>query len=234
MPAALRVLEAEGAQIGLQLKMGKCELVVPSGRLSHDARRRFPPGLLTDPATGTDRVGLDGNFEFLGAPVGSPQYCAAFVQRKVDAAAASLQALGELQDPQVGLRLLRLCRNFCKMVYLQRTVPHEVQSAPLQEFDAKIRDAFCSLTGFYPTDEEWKQATRGFAQGGLGLRSAARHAPAAYLASFAATQAGCRELDPRYEWGIADASSWAGRALAALNTALPESTRLITESAQTA
>ena len=146
--AALRVLEAEGAQIGLQLKMGKCELVVPSGRLSHDARRRFPPGLLTDPATGTDRVGLDGNFEFLGAPVGSPQYCAAFVQRKVDAAAASLQALGELQDPQVGLRLLRLCGSFCKMVYLPRTVPHEVQSAPLQEFDAKVRDTFCSFTGF--------------------------------------------------------------------------------------
>ena len=48
------------------------------------------------------------------------------------------------------------------------------------------------------TQPAWQQACLSTAAGGLGLRSAQRHSPAAYLASLAATEQLCLSLDPAY------------------------------------
>ncbi len=48
-------------------------------------------------------------------------------------------------------------------------------------------------------DAPWKQATRSLKYSGLGLRSAAEHAPAAYTASLGATTTLCKEVVPFYE-----------------------------------
>lgn len=65
----------------------------------------------------------------------------------------------------------------------------------LAEFDAHARQSFGSLTGIHLTTAQWAQARRGFSQAGLGLRSSARHAPAASLASVGASLAACADLD---------------------------------------
>ena len=114
------------------------------------------------------------------------------------AARSLLQALGELEDPQVGLRLLRFCAGHCKLTHSIRTPPLFSNTAALQEFDTLVRECFCGLTGLHLTDLQWEQAARGLAHSGLGLRSVVRDAAAAYLASVGACAPACRELDQGY------------------------------------
>ena len=47
--------------------------------------------------------------------------------------------------------------------------------------------------------EAWSQASLATSVGGLGLRLAERHAPAAYIASLASTAAACLGLDSAYD-----------------------------------
>ena len=118
---------------------------------------------------------------------------------------------------KVGLRLLRHCLSFGKMVYSCRTVPDELHSEDLKGYDEAMRGAFGCLTGIATDDSQWAQACRGFALADLGLRSAERHAPAAYVASRCATKDLCREVDAAFIWDESNAESFLGRSLSALN-----------------
>ena len=53
-----------------------------------------------------------------------------------------------------------------------------------------IRSALCHFVGRPLSDDDWRLASLGITAGGLGARSAAEHAPAAYVASFSA----CHDL----------------------------------------
>ena len=167
------------------------------------------------------RVAWDGNFEFLGAPIGSAEYCGAFTSERVAQAKVTLDAVAKLTDPQVGLRLLRHCAGFCKMVYSMRVTDPEAHSAALLAFDELQRATFTEITGLRPNDAQWGQAQRGFTHSGLGLRSVARHAPGAYLASCAATQAQCLAADAGFVCDVDTPQSAPARALVALNGMLP-------------
>ena len=70
----------------------------------------------------------------------------------------------------------------------------------------------------------WTQAGLSVRQGGLGLRSAARHAVAGYLASVAATAPRCRELDEHYRDDWADTA----QAVAGFNAAVDAAARVPT------
>ncbi|CAE7459995.1 unnamed protein product [Symbiodinium natans] len=61
-----------------------------------------------------------------------------------------------------------------------------------------VQRCFSSFTGMHTTPEQWGQAARGFAQAGLGLRSCAVHAAAAYLASVGSSLKGCAEIYPAF------------------------------------
>ena len=219
--SALRTLQAGGASYGLTLNLRKCELIVPSGQLSASARSLFPRPLLHDEETNASRVNLDGDFELLGAPIGSQTYCAKVVTDRATKAKETLAAVAQLPDPQVGLRLLRNCAGYCKMVFAMRTVDPDAIRAPLAAFDRGVRDTFTELTGFSPTEEEWQQAQLGLGKAGLGLRSAEKHAPAAYLASRTSTRELCAQVDPAYSWDAEQPGSALSTAAASLAAALP-------------
>ena len=91
---ALALLHAEAGALGLQLNLGKCELVVPSGELPANLDSLFPQALLVDPGTGASRVLSDGNFEILGAPVGSPEHCAAHTSARSELSWKSMSVKG--------------------------------------------------------------------------------------------------------------------------------------------
>ena len=82
------------------------------------------------------------------------------------------------------------------------------------------------MTGLHLTEQQWSQASCGFAHAGLELRSSARHAPAAYLSSLGASLAGCRELDPQFNSAEVLASLEVLAALEAFNAQLPQAQRL--------
>ena len=193
--AALRHVQERGAALGLSLNLAKCELITVGELPEAALLPHFPPELLRSPDA-SSRV--QQSFELLGAPIGDAPFVSSHTAARVAAARPLLQALGELEDPQVGLRLLRFCAGHCKLTHSIRTSPLFSNTAALQEFDTLVRECFCGLTGLHLTDLQWEQAARGLAHSGLGLRSVVRDAAAAYLASVGACAPACRELDQGY------------------------------------
>ena len=112
-------------------------LILTAGAASTVDVGRFPPDF---------KVIRDGNFELLGGPVGSPQYCNQHTQARVTKALRVLNALGECPDPQVALQLLRTCAGFSKMVFSIRVVPASYHTEALQTFDAQVRACFEQFT----------------------------------------------------------------------------------------
>ena len=131
-----------------------------------------------------------------------------------------LDALGELEDPQVGLRLLRACAGFARMLHSMRCNPVVPQTAALRMFDGMVRRSFGDFTGLHPNALQWKQAALGLGHGGLGLRSISVHASAAFLASWAsALQAGAA-LDATFCPNEAKSCPEVAAALACFNSKL--------------
>jgi len=193
--AVLRTLKGRCATSGLELSTGtansrdKCELILAGQGLSTVDVGLFP---------GDFKVIRDGNFELLGGPVGSQEFCNTHTQARVTKALRLLEGLGELPDPQVALQLLRHCAAFNKMVYSIRVVPPSSHSEALQAFDANVRASFEQFACLHLDDEQWAQATLGTSSGGLGLRSLARHSHAAFLASRTGGLELCKKLDPNH------------------------------------
>ena len=77
-------------------------------------------------------------FELLGAAFGSPAYIASRAEARVDAASQLLAVLEEVQDPQVGLRLLRSCAGHARVVHMMRCNPPSAQHGALQNFDTRL------------------------------------------------------------------------------------------------
>eukprot|EP00439_Symbiodinium_sp_Y106_P033178 s7298_g3.t6 len=118
------------------------------------------------------QVNPTGAFSFLGAPIAA-HYCEAFMMtERVGKARPLLRELAArptYPDVQTGLLLLRLC-----------TLALDT----------------CAL-GHSP--QAWEQASLATSVGGLGLRLANLHAPAAYIASLTQTVRGCVGLYPAYD-----------------------------------
>ena len=224
--AALRIILDHSASLGLDLNLGKSELIVLSESAPECVATAFPRELTTDTETGQQRVLLNGCFEILGAPIGHHEHCARHTRLRVEKAVPTLDALSEFANPQVGLRLLRVCASFGKLVYSCRSAPSEAHHAQLQGYDEAVRAAFVSLTGIAVTDGQWLQACRSISLAGLGLRSTAHHSSASYVASRSATSRLCREVDSAFEVEQLDEHSALGRCVQSLNAQLPEAAKI--------
>jgi hypothetical protein len=182
LTAAFRIIEKEGPALGLFVNAKKCELVRHSS--ASEVTYAGPPGV---------PVIID-NWSILGSPIGDAAHCRAFVEqavlRKVEES-ANLCVL--LEDPQLSFSLLRKCVSFCQGVYISRSCPPSCIEVTLASCDQTVKNAFEKIACFFPTPSQWQQATLSTSRGGLGLRSSATHAPAAYFASAKA----CAEED---EW----------------------------------
>ena len=171
------------------------------------------------------------DFEFLGAAIGSDTYVHSHTEARAAKAAELLDAIAELEVPQVAMRLLRACAGYARLVHSMRCNPALYQHLALQAFDTMVRRCFAGFTGIHPTAEQWRQAELGLAQAGLGLRSAAAHAPAAYLASLGASLSACAELDRSFAAAPVVAGPEVAAAVLALNAKLPGNRAVTLEAA---
>ena len=112
---AFHFLKSAASRIGLEFNMSKCEVIPAAGQGATITRDLFPDNVI---------FRVDSNYELLGGPIGSDEYCNQHTQTRVNKAMELLKALGELPDPQVALLLLRHCASFGKLVYSLRVVPH--------------------------------------------------------------------------------------------------------------
>ena len=126
----------------------------------------------------------------LGAPFGTPEFVQAHLQQTLERQATLLNQLPNLHDTQVG-RLLLSCCACPRAQYALRTLrtasTHEYairhDAAVLRCLDSLLfADAAEGLPG-----QVAARVQLALRHGGLGLRSAARHAPAAFWASWADT-----------------------------------------------
>ena len=90
-------------------------------------------------------------------------------------------------DPQVAFTLLRVCGSFCRLAHIARSTPPSLSSDPLQIFDMAVKECFATCSALDLTEHAWQQAQLGLRYGGLGLRSLALHACAAYIASISSS-----------------------------------------------
>ena len=184
-------IKAAASKIVLEFNMSKCEVIPAAGNNATLQKDLFPNNVIFRD---------NGNFELLGGPIGSNEFCNQHTQERVDKASELLTALGELPDPQVALTLLRHCASFGKLVYSLRVVPHYKHSTALRNYDNAVRDCIESFLCCSFTDSEWSLASLSTKMGGLGLRSVEHHSSAAFLCSQAACHKLCLKLDPNHTW----------------------------------
>ena len=217
---ALGTLQQASANLGLTLNLDKSEAIAVGRTSSAALAAHLPSALLTQP-DGVSRVLRD--FEFLGAAIGRPAFLEAHAASRVEAASKLLDAVGELPDPQVALRLLRASAGFARLVHTMRCCPPAGHSQALGKFDQLVQTCFSTFSGLHLEPSQWEQATRGLSHAGLGLRSTRQHAAGAYLSSVGGCVDLCGDLDSGY-W--VDHSGDIAAALSDLNAALPPNQQL--------
>ena len=121
--SALRLVQQRSADIGLHLNLNKCEVVGLGSLSAAQLVPHFPDSLLRD-ADGASR--LHRNFELLGAAIGDADFVASHTNARVDKAGALLEAIGELEQPQVALGLLPSCAPATGM----QVSGHSIRGAP--------------------------------------------------------------------------------------------------------
>ena len=176
LTAALRIIEEEGPSVGLHLNRGKSLLFIPAAA---DSTQSTLPSEIPITRNG---------FSLLGCLIGLPSFCEEVFHKRVSKVRPCMGALKDLNDSQLECTLLRSCLTLPKVSFVLRTCTpsHIYQSA--MDFDTSVRETLESIVGGPLPDWSWLKATLPNTFGGLGLRSALQHAPAAFLRSCARSQ----------------------------------------------
>ena len=170
---ALNIIEELGPHLGLHINFPKCEL------FSRNDNSLFPPDV---------KSSLSPNLDVLGVPIGD---CSRFISERCAQSKALLSAITDVSVVylHVSLSLLHICGSYSKLVHLARATPPSLCIDSLKSFDDEVRQCFASCLDLSIPDSNWDQAQLSLSFGGLGLRSLARHSPAAFISSLAAS--GC-------------------------------------------
>ena len=101
---AMDIIQRDSTSNGLLINFKKCQLLSKQdlSMLHHEILCCSTP-----------------DFEILGAPIGSHDFCTAFIERKRKEANQLLSLLPKLCDPQSAIALLRVCR----LAHLARSIP---------------------------------------------------------------------------------------------------------------
>ena len=189
---ALRILHEAALGIRLHLNLEKCDLIPTAAHNTTANLSAFPANITRK---------LEGNFDLLGAPIGDSSFCQSYLnEKRLAPCKDKLEELKELGDAHAAHKILSACLGSCKMMYAMRTTRPEWASPVLQDFDSILRETLESTLGTQIDDESWQQTQLSTAAGGLGLRSAHTHAPAAFLASTTGCQEICQKIDLNYVW----------------------------------
>ena len=173
LAAALSIVEQDGPTRGLYLNRSKSLLYIPDD--AHPSNNPLPPVIPTT------RVG----FTLLGCPIGPSTFCDFTFSKRVEKVKESLARLPDLQDSQMETALLRSCLALPKVSFSLRACQPDHIRQGTALWDDTIRDALTDLAGSPLPDWAWLRASLPSSLGGLNIRRASLHAPAAYISSIA-------------------------------------------------
>ena len=100
-----------------------------------------------------------------------------------------------------------MCLGSCKVMYAMRATRSDWAQEVFAEFDTLLKETAESILGKPLHEFAWQQACLSTSEGGLGLRSAAAHAPAAFSASASATWHLCKAVDQHFLWDAAEGAA---------------------------
>ena len=173
--AALKIIEDEGPSRGLHLNRSKSLLFIPGA--SDASSNPLPPEI---------PISRSG-FSLLGCPLGPPSFCEETLLKRVEKVKLSLSHLSDLADAQMETTLLRSCLALPKISFALRTCPPNYIRHAIDLFDKTLRDSLEDLAGSPLSDWAWLKASLPSNRGGLNIRRASLHAPAAFLGSLQQT-----------------------------------------------
>ena len=150
------------------------------------------PCWVGDPALPASSQGL----QILGAPLGSSQYIEARLEETRQDHNILLDRIPAVPDLQAAWLILLLCAS-PRSNSLLRMLPPSATAAFARQHDDAILSCLGNLLDQEVQGLHARRALLPFAKGGLGFRSAARLAPAAYWASWADSLAMTRQRHPQ-------------------------------------
>ena len=220
MLAAFKKLAATAPSIGLQLNLGKCELIT--------TMRDNPLDLSSFPQE--IKRNHQACFDILGGVIGDASFTKTYLREKrLLSCKERLDALEGLDDGHASYKILSSCLGSCRMMYAMRTTPSNWAQDVFSEFDSVLRSSFESVVGRPVSHQAWKQAALSSSKGGLGFRTAADHAPAAYYTSICQTASLCKEIDPAYTWHEGANNAPLTETISLLNSRLPADGQVVLE-----
>ncbi len=178
--------------IGLSVNLGtsdtKSEVIPTAGE--HSVAQ---PSLFQGYLWNTSRC-----FSLLGAPINNAAFRAEHTDGRRKKGRALLDRLTVLEDPKTAYPLERCCASFCRLGYSARVVPPGLHKTALRKFDGQTRQAFTAVTGIILDDAARERAQWSIGVGGVGPRSAERHADAAYVSSLVSIAPLASQIDPAF------------------------------------
>ena len=168
---ALKIIEEEGPPRSLFLNRAKSLLYIPA-----DDEGPVNPLPSEIPITGE-------GFVLLGSPIGPPSFNEAVVLNRVEKVKEILSKLQDLEDAQIEASLLRSCLALSKISFSLRTAPPITSRIPVPASMISCVRLCLDLAGSPVSDWAWLKASLPSYRGGLNLRRACLHAPAAYIGS---------------------------------------------------
>ena len=143
----------------------------------------------------------------LGVPLGSPAFIQSHLQQSLARHAGLLQTLPAIHDTQISWLLLSCCAA-PRAQYALRSLPPEATRAFATAHDGAVLACLDTLlSAGVPSGLPLLATARAqlaLRHGGLGLRSAARHAPAAYWSSWADVLPVIASRDPAFARALVD------------------------------
>ena len=124
----------------------------------------------------------------LSCPIGPPDFCEEVFGTRLQRLKSSLEALRDLGDAQLEFTLLCSCLALPKISFVLRACPPSYLTQFCLEFDSAVHCSLEAIIGGPVPDWLWLKASLPSSRGGLNLRSASSHTPAAFLSSYATSQ----------------------------------------------
>ena len=109
--------------------------------------------------------------------------CAVHLHDKVNEIKGTLSKLCDMGDSHLETTLLRSCLALPKFSYILRTCPPPSICQAAASFDMAVRECLEAILGGPLSEWSWTKASLPSSRGGINLRSAVLHAPAAFLSS---------------------------------------------------
>ena len=188
----VQILQEEGPRLGLILSTAA---TVPApAKPKSTIWCPTPNGEQEDPLGKGLVLVKEKGVVLLGAPLCSATFEAEMIQRKVEKVRDITASLPLLEDPHTEFVLLRSCLSLPKISFLLRAVDASQHALLLQDFDRITREALIRILGAPVDDRTWQQGKLPVSMGGLGLRAAEDHAPAAHAASVLSAQLRVQDL----------------------------------------